>query len=125
MCNKPLSCGKHNCDLMCHLGSCPKCAVYINYPIACNCGKTVKYPPLPCGTIPNDCPYPCIKKRECGHPCYANCHMDECPPCLVPISKRCVCRKNIIHDVPCSREGVNIHINLNIYRLIGISIKYV
>jgi len=50
VCSKPFSCGKHNCDLFCHLGACGFCPVVINRPLTCACGKESLRPPLSCGT---------------------------------------------------------------------------
>lgn len=45
ICNKPLKCGKHKCQSVCHKGPCFPCDQKSK--IKCSCGKTVK--DVPCG----------------------------------------------------------------------------
>lgn len=106
ICGKPLSCGIHACELFCHLGNCPKCPIIINQAITCQCGKTRLNPPLPCGTKPPECDQPCTRQRPCGHPCSLNCHQGDCPPCTFPVSKKCICGKEVIANVSCSKEAM-------------------
>jgi len=106
VCGKTLNCGKHTCEDFCHLGNCKQCPILINYPLSCSCGKTVKHPPLPCGTHRPDCSQPCSRSRECGHPCYLKCHYDNCPPCEELIDKPCRCGKKIMKNVRCAREAL-------------------
>ncbi|XP_064102062.1 protein shuttle craft-like [Macrobrachium nipponense] len=54
VCNKPLSCGQHNCLLVCH--------------------------EQPCVAPGSSCPQKCLKSRDsCGHPCGSACHTGPCP----------------------------------------------
>lgn len=40
--------------------------------LACNCGATVLYPPIPCGTQPPECDKPCSRTHACSHPGQTN-----------------------------------------------------
>lgn len=104
VCGKLMNCGKHTCSEFCHLGNCRLCPVIINHPMSCACGKTVKYPPLPCDTPRPECNQPCSRSRPCGHPCYLKCHYDECSPCEELIEKPCRCGKKMMKNVRCGRE---------------------
>lgn len=105
VCGKPISCGKHTCEDFCHLGDCKPCPIYINYPLQCTCGKTVKHPPLPCGSRPPDCHEKCSRSRECGHQCFMHCHYDPCPPCEDLVEKRCICGKKLMKNIKCYRDA--------------------
>lgn len=90
-CDKKFSCG-HSCTLPCHRGRCPDCIVTIPTFLSCRCGRTLSAPPpLPCGTLPPECPEPCSLTRSCGHPSDGHtCHFGECPPCKVLVERMCV-----------------------------------
>jgi len=105
VCGKLLNCGKHTCEDFCHLGDCKQCPIIINYPLSCTCGKTVKYPPLQCGTKLPECNEPCSRKKECGHPCHLKCHYDECPPCEELIEKMCDCGRKLMKNIKCSKNA--------------------
>lgn len=67
-CNKPISCGRHKCIMMCHSGPCEKS-----------------------GQL---CVQPCNTPRElCGHICAAPCHEGKCPdvPCKEMVKVTCQC----------------------------------
>ncbi|CAF4021352.1 unnamed protein product, partial [Rotaria magnacalcarata] len=78
-CGRPLPCGVHVCQRACHLG--------------------------PCQTNDQKCTQRCnIKRRECGHPCNALCHVHEsCPitTCRDIIKVRCPCGR-LIKDIACN-----------------------
>ncbi|KAN0060919.1 FKBP12-associated protein [Thecaphora frezii] len=109
-CAKPLACGKHDCPMTCHRGSCPPCLQAIFEDVACHCGRTVLEPPVPCGAKVI-CNFPCARPPPpCGHPKMPhNCHDDDeaCPPCVYLTDKVCHCQKNIVKHVPCSRSKVS------------------
>ncbi|RPB27379.1 hypothetical protein L211DRAFT_779805 [Terfezia boudieri ATCC MYA-4762] len=109
VCGKLLKCGKHPCPMLCHRGPCGTCLEASFEELACNCGRTVIHPPVPCGSRPPQCPHECAREKACGHPRTShNCHGDEnpCPKCPYLTVKRCVCGKKDIKNQPCWREGV-------------------
>ena len=96
-CGKPLPCGQHRCEQSCHTGRCPDCLRGGFDELACRCGATVIMPPIPCGTAPPTCRFPCVVPRECGHATGHNCHTDtKCPPCVAMEQKLCAS-----HKAPC------------------------
>lgn len=76
-CNKPLSCGRHKCIIMCHAGSCERSG--------------------------QQCMQPCTTTRElCGHICAAPCHEGKCPdlPCKEMVKvRRISVFMRLCHDV--------------------------
>ncbi|EAW11882.1 putative NF-X1 finger transcription factor [Aspergillus clavatus NRRL 1] len=104
VCGRPLKCGRHTCPEICHKGPCNTCREAIFEDIPCNCGRTVLSPPLPCGTTPPACSFPCERPKPCGHPQTAhNCHTDEegCPKCPFLTEKKCLCGKRVLKNQPC------------------------
>ena len=56
----------------------------------CECGASVMYPPVACGTAPPPCDQPCSRLHPCGHPVLHNCHSyPDCPPCTQLMKKFC------------------------------------
>lgn len=102
-CDRPLSCGLHNCDAACgHAEECAPCGLLIREPIACTCGASTVPPPARCGTAPPPCNKPCSRPRDrCDHPCPDNCHSGPCPPCVVLLRKECVGEHGEARFVPC------------------------
>ena len=112
ICGKPLECGKHNCENYCHKGNCKPCAYIVHEgEIKCTCGKTTKKAPFLCGTK-LECPYPCSIQRKCGHPCPLTCHEGSCPPCEVPVQKKCRCGKDSFKNIKCGDTKVLICNNI-------------
>ena len=107
-CGRPLKCGNHMCIDLCHKGPCNSCKEAIFEDISCNCGRTVLQAPLPCGTNPPPCNFPCNRSKVCGHPQVAhNCHIeDECPKCPFLTEKACSCGKKTLKNQPCWRSDV-------------------
>ncbi|KAJ6145516.1 hypothetical protein N7470_009411 [Penicillium chermesinum] len=104
ICGRTLKCGRHTCPELCHKGACNTCREAIFEEISCNCGRTILYPPQPCGTKPPDCSFPCERQKPCGHPQTAHtCHTDEesCPKCPFLTEKKCLCGDQIVKNVPC------------------------
>ncbi|OJD21932.1 hypothetical protein ACJ73_06727 [Blastomyces percursus] len=104
VCGRMLKCSKHTCQELCHKGSCGTCREAIFEEISCNCGRSVLYPPLPCGTQPPPCHYDCARPKSCGHPQTShNCHSDDesCPKCPFLTEKRCLCSKKALKNQPC------------------------
>jgi transcriptional repressor NF-X1 len=105
-CGRQLKCGnpEHRCQELCHKGPCGTCRDAIFDEISCNCGRTVLQPPLPCGTQPPPCRFPCERPKDCGHAQVAhNCHGDneDCPKCPYLTTKPCLCGKNVLKNQPC------------------------
>lgn len=104
VCGRMLKCGRHTCPELCHKGACNTCPEAIFDEISCNCGRTILYPPLPCGTQAPSCSYPCERPKACGHPQTAhNCHGDDelCPKCPFLVEKLCQCGKKKLKNQPC------------------------
>ena len=103
-CGRPLKCGNHFCEELCHKGPCGTCREAIFDEVSCNCGRTVLQPPLPCGTQPPPCRFPCERQKACGHPQVPhNCHgaNESCPKCPFLVEKRCMCARKILKNQPC------------------------
>ncbi|KAI6271631.1 hypothetical protein MCOR27_008729 [Pyricularia oryzae] len=108
-CGRQLKCGTHTCAQLCHRGPCPSCLEAIFSEITCNCGRTVLYPPQPCGTRPPDCRFECTRPTGCGHARVPhNCHGDDdsCPKCPFLVDRPCLCGKQILKNQPCWFEEV-------------------
>ncbi|KAL8478458.1 hypothetical protein ACS0TY_030379 [Phlomoides rotata] len=105
-CEKKLRCGQHSCNLLCHSGHCPPCLETIFTDLTCACGGTSIPPPLPCGTAPPSCQYPCSVPQPCGHPASHSCHFGDCPPCTVPIAKECVGGHVVLRSIPCGSKDI-------------------
>ena len=108
-CGRKLKCGNHVCQDLCHRGPCGSCKEAVFDDISCSCGRTVLQAPLPCGTHPPPCNFPCNKTKDCGHPPVAhNCHSDEeeCPKCPFLTEKECLCGKKTLKNQPCWRADV-------------------
>ncbi|KAJ8099675.1 hypothetical protein POJ06DRAFT_198492 [Lipomyces tetrasporus] len=109
-CNRLLKCGSHHCQATCHRGPCPTCLEASFDELTCHCGRTRMMPPIPCGTPPPKCSYPCNRPTSCGHPIVGhNCHLDdeECPKCPYFVERPCMCGKNVLKNQPCSRQQVS------------------
>lgn len=109
-CGRPLKCGNHSCEELCHKGPCGSCREAIFDEITCHCERTVLQPPLPCGTQPPPCRYACERPKSCGHPQVAhNCHSDEdtCPKCPFLTPKMCMCGKKALKNQQCWLRDVS------------------
>lgn len=108
ICNRSLNCGIHKCEDLCHRGPCKRCLVASFEERICECGKTVQYPPIRCGTKPLECPHPCSRAHSCDHPVTHNCHFeDNCPPCSFLTSKICMGNHEVRHNIPCHLKHVS------------------
>ncbi|XP_050311895.1 NF-X1-type zinc finger protein NFXL1 [Anthonomus grandis grandis] len=88
VCNKPLDCGKHRCQDVCHAGVCDSCP--LTKTRYCPCGKSSYL--LPCTKDTPTCGSTCDKLLECGvHTCSYRCHKDKCGLCLEIVTKSCRC----------------------------------
>ncbi|KAK2746838.1 FKBP12-associated protein [Myotisia sp. PD_48] len=104
ICGRLLKCQLHRCEELCHKGSCRTCPNAIFDEVSCNCGRSILYPPLPCGTRPPPCSMPCTRPKACGHPpTRHDCHLDDesCPKCPFLTEKRCLCGKRVLKNQPC------------------------
>ncbi|KAL9484696.1 hypothetical protein ACSS6W_003485 [Trichoderma asperelloides] len=109
-CGRPLKCGSHDCQQICHRGSCASCPEAIFHEISCNCGRTVLQPPQPCGTHAPECRFNCPRRPACGHPPVEhNCHMDDisCPKCPFLVDKWCACGKEKLKSQPCHLQAAH------------------
>ncbi|KAF8252781.1 hypothetical protein K440DRAFT_535857 [Wilcoxina mikolae CBS 423.85] len=109
-CGRLLKCGKHNCSMLCHRGPCGSCLEASFDELTCQCGRTAIQPPVPCGSKPPPCHYPCTRPKSCRHPLVPHdCHPDEeeCPKCPYLTEKLCKCGKRAVKAVPCWRESVS------------------
>lgn len=86
MCGKPLGCGRHSCQEVCHAGKCSPCA--LAGPKACPCGKQV-LPHAACDVVVPPCGETCGKLLSCGaHHCHERCEVlgghwgESCGGCL-------------------------------------------
>ncbi|GJY00227.1 NF-X1-type zinc finger protein NFXL1, partial [Tanacetum coccineum] len=105
-CEKKLRCGQHDCETLCHSGHCPPCQETIFTDLTCACGRSSIPPPLPCGTPPPSCQYPCSVPQPCGHPSSHSCHFGDCPPCSVPIPKECIGGHVVLRNIPCGSKDI-------------------
>ncbi|KAJ0553742.1 putative chromatin regulator PHD family [Helianthus annuus] len=105
-CEKKLRCGQHDCGLLCHSGHCPPCPERIFTDLTCACGRSSIPPPLPCGTPPPSCQYPCSVPQPCGHVSSHSCHFGDCPPCSVPIPKECIGGHVVLRNIPCGSKDI-------------------
>jgi transcriptional repressor NF-X1 len=104
VCGRPLKCGTHSCQDLCHKGPCRSCLEAVFEEISCACGRTVLQPPQPCGTRPPPCHFDCTRRQTCGHPQVKHqCHEDaeSCPKCPFLVEKPCICGKKTLKNQPC------------------------
>ncbi|KAF2157734.1 hypothetical protein K461DRAFT_284239 [Myriangium duriaei CBS 260.36] len=109
VCGRPLKCGNHTCQELCHKGPCGSCREAIFHELPCDCGRTVLEPPLPCGTRPPPCRFQCERPKACGHPqVQHNCHQDDetCPKCPFLVERRCMCGKKVLKNQQCWLQDV-------------------
>lgn len=105
-CNKLLNCKIHRCQRPCHIGNCSPCHRVSFDELRCNCGLTVTYPPIPCGTKMTECLNTCKRKHKCDHPVNHNCHSEEnCPPCVFLTKKFCYGKHDSLNTIPCNQES--------------------
>lgn len=121
-CEKPLRCGRHYCDKVCHEGLCDPCKVLIK--ASCFCGE--KEEMILCGDMEIQgeldwkngvfaCENLCTKMLSCqNHKCSKRCHPGECGECELSPGKvkSCPCgkthlqsqRKSCMDSVPTCSE---------------------
>ncbi|KAA6387192.1 MAG: putative NF-X1-type zinc finger protein, partial [Streblomastix strix] len=109
LCNKKLPCG-HRCELLCHIGNCPRCTNTQLTEWSCTCGDTKVLPPIICGQtqIPR-CLNTCVlNRRSCGHGGGGIDGMRRCPPCQHRITSFCAGGHVQLNNVPCSLARIGI-----------------
>ncbi|XP_023025615.2 nuclear transcription factor, X-box binding stc [Leptinotarsa decemlineata] len=104
-CNHQLSCGQHRCERTCHSGRCPPCMETSFEELYCECGKSVLFPPIPCGTKPPSCSEPCSRQRPCGHEPNHSCHTGPCPQCTVLSKRWCYGKHEQRAAIPCHQQN--------------------
>ncbi|XP_061821295.1 transcriptional repressor NF-X1 [Nerophis lumbriciformis] len=108
ICGYKLNCGLHRCQEPCHRGNCEPCWQASFEELACHCGLSVLYPPIPCGTSPPECKNMCTRRHECDHPVYHNCHNeDKCPPCTYLTQKWCMGKHEQRSNIPCHLQDIS------------------
>ncbi|KJH41941.1 NF-X1 type zinc finger [Dictyocaulus viviparus] len=108
VCNKRLSCGLHFCENICHAGQCPRCLNSSFEEQYCHCGRTMRPPPIPCGSPLPECNELCVRPHRCNHPVTHRCHGDErCPPCTVLVERMCYGNHEMRMNVPCHIDAVS------------------
>lgn len=111
ICGKQLKCGLHTCPMLCHRGPCGTCLEASFEELTCNCGRTSIQPPVPCGSKPPVCRFPCTRPTPCGHPRVPHdCHPDEksCPKCPYLVDKLCTCGLSLSFPSPPLRAPTNL-----------------
>ncbi|CAK9831977.1 Protein shuttle craft [Anthophora retusa] len=107
ICSKTLSCGRHKCEQSCHKGRCQPCWRSSFDELYCECGASVIFPPVPCGTRRPTCERPCSRQHSCGHVLH-NCHSEPtCPPCTVLTQRWCHGKHELRKAVPCHVDGIS------------------
>ena len=97
-CDLLLSCGNHQCKLICHPENCKSCLLSPEFVKTCPCGRTLvetskrKFCTDPVPLCKSQCP----KSLKCGplsspHTCTKPCHLSDCPPCSKSTNVKCRC----------------------------------
>ncbi|XP_072544158.1 transcriptional repressor NF-X1 [Salminus brasiliensis] len=108
ICGYKLNCGLHRCQELCHRGNCQPCWQTSFDELACYCGETVMFPPIPCGTKPPECKKPCTRQHDCDHPVFHSCHSEEqCPPCTYLTKKWCMGNHEQRSNIPCHIQHIS------------------
>ncbi|KAK5898085.1 hypothetical protein CgunFtcFv8_015532 [Champsocephalus gunnari] len=114
ICGYKLNCGLHRCQEPCHRGNCEPCWQSSFDELACHCGITVLYPPIPCGTKPPECKNMCTRRHECDHPVFHNCHSEEkCPPCTYLTKKWCMGKHEQRSNIACHLQDISCGLTCN------------
>ncbi|XP_031548805.1 transcriptional repressor NF-X1-like [Actinia tenebrosa] len=106
VCRKPLNCGVHTCEKICHSGPCDLCDVSEEQ--VCYCGATKRQ--ALCGSGDIDivdgkngcfsCENTCNRTLDCGnHTCDAVCHKGDCAPCKL--------KPELIVTCPCGKTTLS------------------
>ncbi|CAL8096413.1 unnamed protein product [Orchesella dallaii] len=102
VCQRQLRCGNHTCTNLCHLNPCPPCQIVSFDELPCECGASIIYPPVPCGTRRPPCHLSCSRQHSCDHPVHHPCHSEpNCPPCTVFTEKWCHGKHELRKTIMC------------------------
>lgn len=120
VCDLPLSCDNHRCELLCHPQKCGSCLLSPELIKACPCGRTKieKDERKNCSDPIPLCKSQCSKVLKCGplaspHACTKPCHIGECPPCSKSTNVKCrcgrieekiACKDLLSSDVRCKKK---------------------
>ncbi|KAL1517103.1 hypothetical protein ABEB36_000911 [Hypothenemus hampei] len=100
VCLKPLDCGNHKCQVVCHEGACESCP--LKKQRFCPCGKNSFI--LPCTEATPTCGLTCDKLLDCQlHNCNSRCHKDKCGLCLEVVEKSCRCGQHS-KEIQCCKQ---------------------
>ncbi|XP_014862688.1 PREDICTED: transcriptional repressor NF-X1-like [Poecilia mexicana] len=114
ICGYKLNCGLHRCQESCHKGNCEPCWQSSFDELTCHCGASVLYPPISCGTKPPECKNLCLRRHECDHPVFHNCHSeDKCPPCTYLTQKWCMGKHEQRSNIPCHLQDISCGLTCN------------
>uniref|UniRef100_A0A8C1Z754 Transcriptional repressor NF-X1 n=1 Tax=Cyprinus carpio TaxID=7962 RepID=A0A8C1Z754_CYPCA len=87
ICGYKLNCGLHRCQDLCHRGNCQPCWQTSFDELACYCGETVLFPPIPL---------------------FHSCHSEErCPPCTYLTKKWCMGNHEQRSNIPCHLQDIS------------------
>ncbi|CAH1239141.1 NFX1 [Branchiostoma lanceolatum] len=108
VCGRKLGCGLHKCEQPCHRGNCQPCWQTSFEELYCQCGASVLFPPVPCGTPPPECHRMCSRQHSCTHPVQHTCHSDDrCPPCTFLVQRKCMGQHELRNNVPCHISDIS------------------
>ncbi|KAF5899023.1 transcriptional repressor NF-X1-like, partial [Clarias magur] len=108
ICGYKLNCGLHRCQEVCHRANCQPCWQTGFDELACYCGETIMFPPIPCGTKPPECKNTCTRQHDCDHPVLHSCHSEEkCPPCTYLTKKWCMGNHEQRSNIPCHLQDIS------------------
>ncbi|XP_070566211.1 transcriptional repressor NF-X1-like [Ptychodera flava] len=108
VCGRKLSCGLHKCEEPCHPGNCEQCWQTGFDELACHCGATILFPPIPCGTRVPECGRLCVREHDCEHPVQHSCHSEEqCPPCTFLVKRQCMGKHEMRSNIPCHIKDIS------------------
>lgn len=122
VCDLPLGCNNHRCELTCHPQKCGTCLLSPEFIKTCPCGQTkVEVDQRTSCTDPIPlCRGQCAKTLKCGplsspHACTKSCHLGECQPCGKSTSVKCrcgrieekiACKELTSTDVRCKKKCI-------------------
>ncbi|KAK3604749.1 hypothetical protein CHS0354_017856 [Potamilus streckersoni] len=101
ICDRPLGCGNHRCEAVCHDGECNQCPLLPALVTHCPCGKSLleelnTMPRTSCLDPIPTCTNMCSKTLACGpegskHTCNYPCHVGPCGDCQGQTTLKCRC----------------------------------
>lgn len=107
-CGNLLSCGRHRCEKLCHVGSCSPCKVPVVAGCFCGrknevvlCGDMMFEGEIGTGNGVFSCNDKCGRVLGCGnHECLESCHPGPCGECMSSVDKikKCCCGKTDLKE---------------------------